>query len=202
MHYPLKGQKIILASQSPRRRYLLEQAGLQFTVVPSRFDERAVSMSAPESYVRKLAENKAEDVAKYYPEHWVIGADTIVLINNQILGKPATRVEAENMLQKLSGKIHQVFTGYCIRCKVREQIHSDAVCTDVQFKQLSNQEIQWYVDTEEPYDKAGGYAIQGLGSFLVKKINGSYTNVVGLPVCEVMEFLIQEKVMGFNHAEP
>jgi septum formation protein len=200
-HQLCNNQKIILASQSPRRRYLLEQAGLQFSVVPSRFDESSVTLSDPKPYVKQLAENKAGDVAENYPEDWIIGADTIVLIDGEILGKPDTRDEAESMLKKLSGNNHHVLTGYCIRCKTKGIIYSNAARTVVQFKELSEREVQWYIDTKEPFDKAGAYAIQGLGSFLVKRINGSYTNVVGLPVCEVMEFFIQEGVISFNHAE-
>ena len=100
------------------------------------------------------------------------------------------------MLKHLSGRTHQVFTGYCLCCRSQNRFFSDAVRTDVQFKKLTADEIEWYIHTKEPFDKAGAYAIQGLGTFLVKGINGSYTNVVGLPVCEVIEYLIKEKVIG------
>ncbi|MGD2269610.1 MAG: Maf family protein [Desulfobacterales bacterium] len=191
-------QLLILASKSPRRRYLLRQAGLSFTVVPSRFDERAVELSSPENYVKLLAEAKANQVADDYPESWVVGADTIVMINGTLLGKPGSRSEARHMLKRLSGETHQVFTGYCICCKSMKRSFSEVIKTDVTFKNLSNAEIEWYIRTEEPFDKAGAYAIQGLGTFLVKSINGSYTNVVGLPVCEVIEFLIKEGVIGYT----
>jgi len=186
---------LILASQSPRRRYLLTQAGLKFCVIPSSFDESAVKFSSPQAYVRHLAENKAADVSGQYPGSWVIGADTIVYIDATILGKPGSRFEARSMLSRLNGRIHQVFTGYCICRQDTGRLFSDTVRTDVCFKKLSDREIDWYLNSEEPYDKAGAYAIQGIGSFLVKRINGSYTNVVGLPVCEVMDFLISEKVI-------
>ena len=189
---------LILASKSPRRRYLLKQAGLQFTVVPSGIDESGIPVTSPEDYVRILAEAKAKDISKMYPESWVIGADTIVLIGGILLGKPDSRDEARQMLKRLSDKTHQVLTGYAISCRAKRRIFSETVQTDVRFKALSDAEIEWYIHTEEPFDKAGAYAIQGLGTFLVKSINGSYTNVVGLPVCEVMEFLLKEGVVGLR----
>jgi len=183
---------LILASKSPRRRYLLKKAGLEFTVIPSKVDENAAVLSVPEAYVRSLAEAKAVDISDRYPDGWIIGADTIVFIDNTILGKPASRDEARAMLERLSAKTHQVHTGYCICRKATGHFISDCVTTDVSFKKLSAKEIDWYINSGEPFDKAGAYAIQGLGTFLVKRINGSYTNVVGLPVCEILEYLIQE----------
>jgi len=162
------GPKLILASQSPRRRNLLEQARIDFSVIPSNFDEDSVRLSAPDVYVRQLAESKARDISEQYPASWVIGADTIVFIEDTILGKPGSRSEARTMLKNLSGKTHQVLTGYCVCC---------------------------HIDSGEPFGKAGAYAIQGIGAFLVKRIDGSYTNVVGLPVCEVVELLINEKII-------
>lgn len=190
--------ELILASQSPRRKYLLEQAGLRFRVIPSPFDESSVASAEPAAYVQNLAENKADDVAVHYPEAWVIGADTIVAAEDRLLGKPASKEAARRMLGRLSGKTHQVYTGFCI-CR-----HSDnlkfikAVRTDVTFKDLSENEIEWYIRTGEPFDKAGAYAIQGMGTFLVRRINGSYSNVVGLPVCEVIEILIREGIMDLE----
>jgi len=189
---------LILASKSPRRRYLLEQAGLSFSVIPSDIDETAIPLSPPEIYVKVLSEAKAESIAKKYPEKWVIGADTIVLKDGVVLGKPGSIDEARSMLKKLSGEVHQVFTGYSILCKSKNRIFSETVQTEVLFKNLTDEEIEWYIHTKEPFDKAGAYAIQGLGTFLVKRINGSYTNVVGLPVCEVIEFLIQEGIVGLR----
>ncbi|MGB5422115.1 MAG: Maf family protein [Desulfobacterales bacterium] len=189
--------RLILASKSPRRRYLLKQAGLAFTVIPGNFDESTVPMSSPPEYVRKLAEAKAIDIARQYPSSWVIGADTMVSIGDRILGKPVSDSDARDMLQRLSDRIHQVYTGYCICRRSENRLYSDTVKTDVRFKALTPDEIAWYIQTREPFDKAGAYAIQGLGTFLVKSINGSYTNVVGLPICEVIEFLIREKVISF-----
>ena len=189
---------IILASKSPRRRYLMERAGLEFSVIPSGITEDLVSTDSPESYARILAEYKAKDVSRMHPDSWVIGADTIVFIDNTILGKPGSPDEARKMLRRLSAKTHQVITGYCICCKAENRFFSDSIKTDVLFKELTDDEIQWYIHTGEPFDKAGSYAIQGLGTFLVKRINGSYTNVVGLPVCEVVEFLINEGILALN----
>lgn len=189
---------LVLASKSPRRRYLLKQAGLSFTVIPSGIDEDSISLSSPETYVKILAEAKAKDVSKRYPECWIIGADTIVVINGTILGKPDSKSQARTMLNQLSGKTHQVLTGYCICCHAKKKLFSETIKTDVLFKNLTESDIEWYINTKEPFDKAGAYAIQGLGTFIVKSINGSYTNVVGLPVCEVVEFLIKEGVIGLN----
>ena len=193
IHRPL-----ILASRSPRRRYLLEQAGLEFTVIPSRFDEDAVELTDPETYTETLARAKAEEIATAYPDSWVIGADTIVLMGGAILGKPGSPEIARQMLRRLSGRTHCVYTGYAVYCMERERMISGVEKTDVRFKSLTRDEIDWYIQTGEPFDKAGAYAIQGLGTFLVKSVRGSYTNVVGLPVCEVIEILIREKVLTLN----
>ena len=198
MKKPVNGPGLILASQSPRRRYLLEQAGIEFSVIPSSFDENSVKPSSPDVYVRQLAESKARDISEQYADSWVIGADTIVFIDGNILGKPDSRVEARSMLERLSGKTHHVLTGYCICCHRIGRLFSDVVKTEVRFKKLTAREIDWYINSGEPFDKAGAYGIQGIGTFLVRRINGSYTNVVGLPVCEVMEFLIREKVIALT----
>lgn len=190
---------LILASKSPRRKELLEQAGLTFLVVPSCVDEKDISITQPENLVKTLAEAKARDVAGAYPESWVIGADTIVIIDGEILGKPDSTETARRMIQQLNGQIHEVFTGYAIFCEAMQTCISGVEKTEVHFRNLSQQEIEWYIQTDEPYDKAGGYAIQGRGSFLVKRICGSYTNVVGLPVCEVLEHLFKKGIIAVTH---
>ena len=190
--------QLILASQSPRRRYLLEQAGVTFTVIPSAVNEDSIQVTDPSRYVKTLAQAKADDVAKHYPTSWVIGADTIVSIENTILGKPGNQEEARHMLARLSGQSHHVYTGYAIVCHTRQVRLTTAICTDVQFKHLNAAEIEWYIQTGEPFDKAGAYAIQGMGTFLVRRINGSYTNVVGLPVCEVIEDLLRLNVVTMD----
>ena len=189
---------LILASKSPRRRYLLEQAGLKFSVMPSNIDETKIPLSSPETYVRILSEAKADSVSQKYPDKWIIGADTIVLNNGKILGKPQSEDDARIMLEQLSGQTHQVLTGYAIVCRAKNRKFSATVKTDVLFKHLTDKEIQWYIQTKEPFGKAGSYAIQGIGSFLVKSICGSYTNVVGLPVCELIEFLIKEEIIHIS----
>jgi septum formation protein len=195
MKKPTTGPGLILASKSPRRCYLLEQAGIEFSVIPSSFDENSVKLSSPDIYVRQLAESKAGDISEQYPDSWVIGADTIVLIDGSILGKPGSSTEARTMLKSLSGKTHQVLTGYCICCHKIGRLFSEAVKTEVRFKKLTEKEIDWYINSGEPFDKAGAYGIQGIGMFLVRRINGSYTNVVGLPVCEIVEYLIKENII-------
>lgn len=200
---------LILASKSPRRRHLLSQAGIAFDVIPSDFDESTIPHTKPDRYVKLLAEQKALDIARRHPTHWIIGADTIVVIDDTILGKPESRNQAREMLKQLSGATHQVYTGYAILCESAGRRFVETAKTDVVFKGLTDQEIEWYINTPEPFDKAGAYAIQGLGAFLVREIHGSYTNVVGLPVCEVIEILIREKIIGFtigqngyHHATP
>ena len=192
--------ELILASKSPRRSALLRQAGLSFKVIPSHIDEALVprAQTSPAEYVLKLAEAKAGDVSKKHPDCWVIGADTIVLLENDILGKPRSKNEARRMLMRLSGKTHQVLTGYAISHGAGGRLFSETVTTLVHFKELAEKEIEWYIHTTEPYDKAGGYAIQELGTFLVKRISGSYTNVVGLPVCEVIDFFYREGLIEFG----
>jgi len=192
--------RFILASQSPRRQQLLEQVGLTFSVVPSPFDEQLVPVCHPEAYVKILAREKALAVAACHPESWVIGADTIVCIDGDILGKPGSAAQARSMLERLSGKTHQVYTGFAICCHGLGRMICNAEKTDVRFKSLSDAEITWYVNTKEPFDKAGGYAIQGLGTIFIKTIDGSYPNVVGLPVCEVMEILMREDLFHLDPA--
>ncbi|WP_080804578.1 Maf family protein [Desulfamplus magnetovallimortis] len=190
--------KIILASKSPRRKYLLEQAGICFEVIPADIEEKRHPNEPPEAYVQRLSKEKADHIAKEYPQKWVIGADTVVVIDNSLLEKPQSTEDARKMLGILSNRTHTVYTGYTICSKSKEDSVTRSVKTDVLFKKLTPREIEWYINTDEPFDKAGAYAIQGLGTFLVKAINGSYTNVVGLPVCEVIEDLMNCGVIERN----
>lgn len=146
---------------------------------------------SPEDHVIRLCEAKALEVGDRFPNRWVIGADTVVYLSNSILGKPKTREEAIEMLNALSGKEHWVITGFSIQNIGRNKKGREAVQTAVKVKRLSPAEIDWYVNTKEPFDKAGGYAIQGIGAFMIESIRGSYTNVVGLPLCEVIQKLEQ-----------
>lgn len=181
--------QLILASKSPRRYELLKQVGFDFEVVPSRVIENFVQTESPQEHVVRLAEAKAREVASEYPNRWVVAADTIVYINGSILGKPKDQEEAIGMLRRLSGQEHWVLTGFSV-CHLRKgKSDREAVQTTVRMKGLTPEEIKWYVQTGEPFDKAGGYAIQGIGSFMIESIHGSYTNVVGLPVCELIQML-------------
>ncbi len=181
--------KIILASASPRRSDLLAMMGIPCDIQPGDIDETVQEGEPPGMHVRRLSLEKTQELAGRYPDSWVIGADTIVVIEGHILGKPSTTAEAEYMLKMLSGKTHQVFTGITIfRASPATQL-TDAVVSDVLFKQIPEEEIRWYVRTGEPFDKAGGYALQGKGAFFIEKIHGSFTNVIGLPLCETIEML-------------
>ena len=139
---------------------------------------------------RLLAEAKAQAVIRTSGGNWILGADTLVVIDREVLGKPANENEAFSMLRKLSGKEHSVITGFCLVAPDSKKAHSEAVVTRVTFKALTKTEILGYVATGEPLGKAGSYAIQGIGAFLVKGITGSYTNVVGLPLCALVNALV------------
>lgn len=182
---------LVLASSSPRRRQLLEEAGLSFHVVVPDVDEAVLPNETPEAFAVRLATDKARAVAdKMEVTVPVLAADTIVVLDHQILGKPNDASEAVAMLRSLSGKTHQVITAFCVL--TADEIVQRVVRTGVAFRQLSDAEIIHYVQTGEPMDKAGAYGIQGGAAGMVESINGSYTNVVGLPVAEVLECLRTE----------
>ena len=192
-------ENIILASGSPRRKELMAQAGIDFKIHVADIDESKVDLNmAPENYVCLLSKIKAQAVAANYPDAWTIGADTIVAVDNTILGKPARHLQALTMLNRLNNREHNVFTAFTITRPNTHEVVTRVVNTRVRFKKLSNDEINWYADTGEPYDKAGGYGIQGIGAFLVKEISGSYTNVVGLPVCELIDALASLGAISFK----
>ena len=181
--------RLVLASRSPRRYELLKQMGLEVDVIPSKVIEDFVQAESPREHVLRLAEAKARDVASQYPDRWVVAADTIVYINGIILGKPKCQEEAVEMLRRLSDQEHRVLTGFSV-CHLDKGLDDkETVQTAVRVKALTSAEIGWYVQTGEPFDKAGGYAIQGIGSFMIESIQGSYTNVVGLPLCELIQML-------------
>ncbi|HOO00469.1 MAG TPA: nucleoside triphosphate pyrophosphatase [Syntrophales bacterium] len=190
---PPRGVKIsgelVLASASPRREELLALMGLDFEVVPSSVDEAFMPGERPEDHVLRLAREKALSVAASRPEAWVLGADTIVVIDGEVLGKPETPRQAREMLTRLSGATHEVFTGFAVVRAKGGLIASRRVRSLVTFRDLTPDEIAWYTATEEPYDKAGAYAVQGAGAFFIREIRGSYTNVMGLPLCEVVDTL-------------
>jgi septum formation protein len=183
------GNRLVLASGSPRRSELLKKVGLEFDVIPSRIEENFIEGEPPEKHVLRLAEAKALNVGNQYPDRWVIAADTIVYIDHTILGKPKDRGEAMEMLQRLNSREHWVLTGFSVLHLGKGIGGQEAVQTAVKVKSLTPLEMEWYINTGEPFDKAGGYAVQGIGSFMIEWIRGSYTNVVGLPLYELMEML-------------
>jgi septum formation protein len=180
---------LILASASPRRKRLLKQIGLPFRVMTGHVNEHSID-GDPENLCRILAGQKACQVRSKAKKSWILGADTLVVIDNKVLGKPEGDEQATHMLRLLSGKEHRVITGFCILNPSGAVARSESVTTLVRIKKLSDQEIKAYMRTGEPYGKAGGYAIQGIGSFMVEAISGSYTNVVGLPLCAVIKALV------------
>lgn len=179
--------QLVLASASPRRRELLQQIGLKFQVIPSQAEEHVLAGETPEEHVVRLSLDKATEVAnrENISGRWFIGSDTIVLSDNKILGKPRDEVHAKEMLKQLSGREHRVLSGYAVIDRQTGEQRSEAVSTKVWFRQLTEGEITGYIATGEPADKAGAYAIQGLGVCFVARIEGSYTNVVGLPLCKL-----------------
>ena len=180
---------IILASASPRRQSLLRQLGLNFQIIVSNVSEETDGRLLPNQIVKTLAERKCLAVANKYPEAVVIGADTIVMLDGEILGKPGSREMARKMLLKLNNQTHQVMTGVALRCIDRNVRDLFAVTTDVKFGTITAEWVESYIKTGEALDKAGAYAIQGMGAMLVESIRGSYSNVVGLPLFEVAHSL-------------
>jgi len=185
------GGRIILASASPRRVELLASAGIEVDAVPSRLPEEFRPGEVAADHARRLAEAKARSVAAGTAGRFFIGADTVVVRGGEVLGKPRDRAEAERMLRALSGEAHEVITGYAVYDAARGQVRIGATTTLVHFKALSAGEIAAYIAAEPPYDKAGAYAIQGRAAYMVRRIEGSYTNVVGLPLCETVEALVE-----------
>jgi septum formation protein len=182
--------KLVLASASPRRRELLARAGFEFEVRPSEIPEFPSPGETPEVFARRAAREKALDVAaRAEPGTLVLGADTVVALGDEILGKPADAAEAGQMMRRLSGRTHRVTTAVCL---VRAPDRVEALgeeSTAVTFRALSDAEIREYVATGEPFDKAGGYGIQGHAAKFVERVEGDYSNVVGLPVARVAEML-------------
>ena len=179
--------KTILASASPRRKELLSLAGLEYEVVVSECEEILPEKILPHEAVMLLAKQKAEDVFCRNSDCMVIAADTVVALEDKILGKPKDAEDAFNMLSALSGRQHTVYTGVCIMTKAKTDCFF--VGTDVEFYSLTEKEIREYIATKEPMDKAGAYGIQGKGFVLVKGIHGDYFNVVGLPLAETVRHI-------------
>ena len=182
---------IILASSSPRRIELLKATGLRFKIQPSAIDEGQISCVQPRDQAINAALLKANAVATSLDTGVVIGADTIVCLGDKVYGKPADRRSAEQMLRSLSGQTHCVITGVAIREVQHSTALLDAVETRVEMRHISDEELQWYLDSGEPFDKAGAYGIQGLAGKFVERIEGCYFNVVGLPLPRLIEMLSQ-----------
>ncbi len=178
---------LILASASPRRSQLLRSAGLSFIVAAAHVAERPLPDEQPLSYAQRLARDKALAVYATYPDNAVLGADTVVVVDEHLLEKPRDAEDAARMLRLLSGRSHHVITGVCLLAPGFEQIEAEV--TEVRFSALSESEIADYIETGEPMDKAGAYAIQGMASRWAERINGCYFNVVGLPVSRVYRML-------------
>jgi septum formation protein len=192
MHTTVGQTRLVLASASPRRRELLGQLGLAFEVSAADIDETPHPGEAAPAYVLRLAREKARTVANRNPGAWVLAADTTVVLGEELLGKPHDTSEVREMMTRLSGRIHEVQTGVALACPSGEE--ALVVRTRVTFRSLSPEEIAWYASTGESLDKAGGYAIQGKGGFLVERIEGSPTNVIGLPLGETLGLLARAGV--------
>jgi septum formation protein len=192
---PLCNVKLILASSSPRRAHILRQIGIPFTAIPGNVCEFITENLSAEEIVREFARLKVESVRSSIHDGIILGADTIVTLGRNILGKPKSNSDALRMLRLLNGKRHQVLTAlylYDVQRKIRTQ---GIEKTWVTFRKLKEREMKWYLDTGESFDKAGSYGIQGHGSLLIKAIEGCYYNVVGLPIglfLNLLEFFIDE----------
>ena len=206
--------QLVLASQSPRRKELLERIGFTVRTIPADVDEDPVEGESPTEFVKRLARDKVLAVVERLhattshladgasPQstgilasqkdaqiRWVVGVDTVVVLDDDLLGKPQDPDHAFDMLQRLSGRKHKVITGFCIFDLKKNKEGIQAVVSTVRFKRLTRPEIEKYLAAGESMDKAGAYAVQGIGAYLIDSIQGSYTNVVGLPLCQTMEML-------------
>jgi len=188
-------QPLILASASPRRRRFLEELGLKFGVCPAEIDETPQPAEKPADYVVRLAREKAFQIGAIHQSAWVVSADTTVVVDDMILGKPDSEEQSVGMLMKLSGREHSVYTGYCLHCAEQAVVVAECCRTRVRFSAFTEDLAHAYARTGEAYDKAGGYGIQGKGGLLVQAIEGSYSNVVGLPLAEIISLLLQHRVI-------
>jgi septum formation protein len=198
----MPGRRLVLASASPRRRDLLDQLGVSYTVNPAHIDEAPAQGESPADYVRRMAREKARAVAaaSLSDDRAVLAADTIVVLGDMILGKPRDRADALGMLATLSGRTHSVMTAVHLSSVAGE--NGSLVETGVEFVTLSREMCEAYLQTEEAWDKAGAYAIQGLGGAFVRAIHGSYSNVVGLPLAETWQLLREGGIATALEASP
>lgn len=187
---------LILASGSPRRRSYFEDLGLFFSVSVAGIEEVIFPGETPVAYIERLACAKAACVAEDNPKNWIVAADTVVCLEDMVLEKPVDKEDAVGMLLRLSGKEHAVKTSICLFHKERAVADICSVSSRVLFWEFPEEVVRAYVKTGEPLDKAGGYGIQGQGAFLVREIHGSYSNVVGLPLCEFIEMLTRRQLIA------
>jgi septum formation protein len=185
---------LVLASASPRRQELLRNAGIEFEVQPAHIPEDSAPGEGAKEYAERLAREKALAVARQRPHDFVLGADTVVVVDGEILGKPSDAADAARMLRLLSGREHQVITGVCLVVRGETSVASET--TSVTMSEISEKEITGYISSGEPMDKAGAYAIQGIASRWIPRIEGDYSNVVGLPVALVWRMLRQAGIIG------
>jgi septum formation protein len=191
-------QKIILASGSPRRRELFSKLRVNFQYVTSEINEEFNTNVPITDEVMRIAAMKAYNVSNIYDEAMIIGADTVVVLDGKVFGKPKNREDAINTLKELSGKTHEVITGVAVINKKEKICERFYDITKVTFKKLSDELIEWYIDKEEPYDKAGSYAIQDTGAILVSKIEGDFNNVVGLPISKIFDTFGKMEFMPYG----
>ncbi|MGL4738654.1 MAG: Maf family protein [Cellulosilyticaceae bacterium] len=182
-------EKVILASGSPRRKELMKLIPVPFDVAVKEVDETLIEGLSAEENVMQLAKKKALAVAQSFKEQWVLGCDTVVICDGQILGKPRDEVHAKEMLGLLSGRAHEVVTGVCMVKQDEDKVELFFDRTIVYFKELSDREVSYYIETREPMDKAGAYGIQGYASIFISRIEGDYYNVMGLPIQLVYDYL-------------
>jgi septum formation protein len=194
--------RMILASESPRRRELLAAVGVPFRVVPSGVDEIPLPGESPSRFVRRAALDKGEAVAALHPSSFVLSADTIVVADGRILGKPRDRAEARRMLSRLAGCEHRVVTAICLLCGERGYRDLATEVTRVRFRPLTAAEIAAYARTGECDDKAGAYAAQGAGMLLIDRVAGSFSNVVGLPMTRVVTMLARARLIRVARSGP
>ena len=182
-------RRFVLASSSPRRRDLLSVAGFDFEVIPSHVPEIHEPGEAPAAYVSRLSRSKAAAIATQNPEAWVLAADTTVVLGDSLLEKPVDAADAARMLASIAGRTHVVYTGVTLQNVSRAVCDTSVAESEVRMLPLSQEDIEWYVATGEPMDKAGAYAAQGIGALFIDSIHGSYTNVVGLPLATLFQML-------------
>lgn len=192
---------IILASASPRRENFLSQLGLDFKIIPADIDEIPRADESGEDFVSRMAADKAKAIGKIHPDKVVIGADTIIYFQGKILGKPENQGHALAMLKKMQATSHLVITGVSLFCENRQLSRTITETSTVTFANFSDEILKSYISSGEPMDKSGAYAIQGIGSFLIKEIKGSCSNVIGLPMHHLVSLLLEHKIIASDQSK-